>query len=82
MSVCWGKGDKMDLNKIVKKNPLCLMSINTTVNMYDRNLTIPTDVIVKLIEWQIHRLCGNDQIVTAFSLPFMLICYGIYVKIT
>ena len=50
MPVYCRKGDNMDLNSIVKKNPLCLMSVNTTVNMYDRNLTIPTDVIIKLVK--------------------------------
>ena len=39
----------MDLNKNIQNNPLCLMSINTSVNMYDRTLTIPADVIIDLV---------------------------------
>lgn len=39
----------MDLNNIVKKNPLCLMSVNTSVNMYDRTVTLPADVVIKLV---------------------------------
>jgi len=38
----------MDLNKVIKKNPLCLMSVNTSLNMYDSRLTLPVDTILKL----------------------------------
>lgn len=40
----------MDLHKLIKKNPLCLMSVNTTLNMYDSRLVLPVDTVLKLTE--------------------------------
>lgn len=40
----------MDLEKIIRKNPLCIMSVNTSLNMYDSRLVIPPDTLKKLAD--------------------------------
>lgn len=40
----------MHLSKVIQKNPLCLMSVNTSLNMYDSRLVIPPDMLKGLID--------------------------------
>lgn len=40
----------MDLVKIIRRNPLCIMSVNTSVNMYDSRLVLPPDTIKELTD--------------------------------
>lgn len=40
----------MDLSKVIQKNPLCLMSVNTSLNMYDSRLVIPSGTLKGLID--------------------------------
>jgi len=40
----------MDLSKLIKKNPLCLMSVNTTLNMYDNRIVLPNYTIKELLK--------------------------------
>lgn len=40
----------MDIEKIIRKNPLCLMSVNTSLNMYDSRLVVPPDIIKNLAD--------------------------------
>ena len=45
----------MDLSKVIRKNPLCLMSVNTSLNMYDSRLVIPPGTLKGLIDTDIKK---------------------------
>lgn len=40
----------MDLYHLIRKNPLCLMSVNTSLNMYDSRLNVPPDTLKELAQ--------------------------------
>lgn len=40
----------MGLSKLIQRNPLCLMSVNTSLNMYDSRLNVPPDTIKELAQ--------------------------------
>lgn len=39
----------MDLKKVIQKNPLCLMSVNKTLNMYNTEYSVPIDALASLV---------------------------------
>lgn len=40
----------MDLYHLIRKNPLCLMSVNASLNMYDSRLNIPPYTIKEVAQ--------------------------------
>ncbi len=48
----------MKLTEIIRKNPLCLMSVYTTLNINDPGVTVPPELVMGFIGTDVKML--ND----------------------